>query len=332
MKRFFQKGFLFVSPVLIWWNVELFVLPMDQFTFRVLEAVSIFKMNAYLPKGFYPNIELKKMVAGDLQPTGPRVKYVEWYTDRYGSRTRPEITDSTERFDMVVIGDSTIWGSHLDQKEMFAEVMMRKTGLTMYTYIWDAFATPVFLQDPRFQKAPPRIVVWQLKRGYFYSLREGLEGVARNTPEYTEPLPEAYYPTLILIDRFLKNNMWRYVRSRLGVAGSVDWRPKKTTHDIERLSEEGLEEILKFKERLSERGTKLAILVLPDPVRDFDPLIASLKDHGIPTVGYLPSPEDPQGIGLPDFWSPIDSHWNPHAVEKTADLMIEALGLERVEQ
>jgi len=52
MRRLLARLSLFVSPFLLALCLELFVLPVDVFTFRIWEALSVRKFRSFLPGDF----------------------------------------------------------------------------------------------------------------------------------------------------------------------------------------------------------------------------------------------------------------------------------------
>ncbi len=98
-----SKLLLLLTPLVLWEIIEVFVLPIDYFTFRSWEAMVIGKVNT-LPGPFYPNQNIVKMEAGDQDKDKKPKKEVHWVTDEFGLRNRPNQTLNGQ-YDIVLIGD-----------------------------------------------------------------------------------------------------------------------------------------------------------------------------------------------------------------------------------
>jgi alginate O-acetyltransferase complex protein AlgJ len=144
----------FSIPLMAWIVIELFILPIDFFTFRVWET--LFVRNVKLLSGpFYPGIIIDKVEEGELVPhTEFAVKRkVTWQTDSWGFRNR----NADGHQDIVIIGDSFITGVKLDQEEILTEVMSRKLNKKVYSFApGDANK---YLVTKRFQNDPPEIII-----------------------------------------------------------------------------------------------------------------------------------------------------------------------------
>lgn len=184
-RRVVLRGALLLLPFPLLLFAELFALPIDFFTFRVWEA-ALTTIYRY-PGVFYPNLHVKKAKEyGDHyrlgDPSQVQAKPVEWFTDAYGYRNRPEI-EQREKYDAVVLGDSNIVGSFLDQKDTLTEVMGTRSGRTVYSYSVGSDHISLFFSDPRFaQKSPSLLVVesklgnWNTNNGYLNNFRELPDG------------------------------------------------------------------------------------------------------------------------------------------------------------
>ena len=158
MRRFIYKLILFLSPFLIVLFIELFVLPIDYFTFRVWEAIWVNRNWKILPGPFYPNMKITKVEEGDLAAhTRFAIKSkVEWVTDRYGYRKK---NTDLQRHQIVVIGESNIAGIVLTQEEILSEVLEDQLKVSVYPYA-PVGSINSFLKDERFIENPPDIVIF----------------------------------------------------------------------------------------------------------------------------------------------------------------------------
>src|SRR5438105_2040365 len=120
MRKIILSSLLLALPFLLLFPLEIFVFRIDAFTFRPWEAL---RYVGATDGFFYENIHLKTTEYGIQYRYGqinpPR--HNEWWTDRFGFRNRPQAPDA--RYDIVVVGDSNIVGSYLDQSETIAEVL-----------------------------------------------------------------------------------------------------------------------------------------------------------------------------------------------------------------
>ena len=123
MRKFLFKSNLFLLPFFLALCLELFILPIEFFTFRVWEAIWVRKYGKILHGPFYPNIEITKIEEGDLAAHTRFAikKKVRWMTDRYGYRKQ---NTDLQKHEIVIIGESNIAGSNLTQEDILSEVLV----------------------------------------------------------------------------------------------------------------------------------------------------------------------------------------------------------------
>ncbi len=166
MKKFLAKSTLFLIPFVLAIGIELFVLPIDFFTFRVWEALVIRKYRNILPGEFYPNMEVTKIEEGDLahHTKFTYKRKVKWITDRYGYRKQ---NTNRIKHEVVIIGDSNIAGSGLTQEDILSEVLEKKVKGECLSYI--PCQLRYFLKRKEVQEDPPDIVIISsVERFIFY--------------------------------------------------------------------------------------------------------------------------------------------------------------------
>ena len=131
MRKFLAKSTLFLLPFVLAIGIELFILPIDFFTFRVWEALVIRKYRNSLPGQFYPNMEVTKIEEGDMahHTKFAYKRKVKWITDRYGYRKQ---NTNRSKHQVVIIGDSNIAGSGLTQEDILSEVLEKKLKVGVY--------------------------------------------------------------------------------------------------------------------------------------------------------------------------------------------------------
>jgi len=151
------KLLLFLIPIITGITLELFVFPIDFFTFRVWEAIIKDTDNSLIPGYFYPNMQLDKIEQGDLGHHTPYAvnKSVKWITDRFGYRKR-NITQPPE---ILIIGDSNTAGGALSQEELLSEVLEQKLDKIVYPLA--PADVSAYSEHPYFQENTPGIVIFQ---------------------------------------------------------------------------------------------------------------------------------------------------------------------------
>lgn len=224
MKKFVLKFVLFLLPFSAAIGIELFILPIDIFTFRVWEAVEVMKYRRMFPGLLYPNMEITKIEEGDLAAhTRFAVKKkVKWLTDRYGYRKQ---NTDLEKHKIVIIGESNIAGSGLTQKEILSEVLENQLKVSVYPYA----PAPVggissFLKDDRFIENSADIVVFARIEREILDL-SSLRPVKHNklSSEFKRQIQQnrMIQSFSIQLDRLSKMVMLHYFRASLrrGISG-----------------------------------------------------------------------------------------------------------------
>ncbi len=165
MSKFLARLLLVALPLAALLVVEA-LLPIDAFTFRAWEAlevrsrlvdtraVRLFPWTT-LPGPFLPDARLALVEQGDLGHHTPLAqhRFVSWVTDAWGYRASPAGADP----ELVLVGDSEVVGTGLDQDETIAEVLRTGHGLGAYPYAPSNLAA--FFADRRFSERPPRFLV-----------------------------------------------------------------------------------------------------------------------------------------------------------------------------
>jgi hypothetical protein len=219
MKKFLLKTLLFLSPFVVALGLELFVLPIDFFTFRSYEALIVRKFHNMIPGKFYPNMTLVKEEEGDL---GHHTKYslrrtVEWITDSYGYRKKGS---DRLKYEVVIIGQSETFGACLTQDDMLSEVLQKQLNLGVYPFA--PAGVNAFLREKRFNLHPPKIVIFSCvdKRALFVAepikiqsrgkwvLYKTVQDSFRRLKEYRRVQSIG-----VILDRLCKMNMVHYLRS-----------------------------------------------------------------------------------------------------------------------
>ena len=231
-----MRGGLLLFPFLLWQIVEVLVLPEDTFTFRVWEAALATPYR--YPGSYYPNIHVRKEKEfGDRYRTGNpgevESKPVEWFVDRFGWRNRPEV-EQRPHYDAVLLGDSNIVGSFLDQKDTLSEVMAARSGKTVYSYAVGHDHISLFFNDPRMREKNPDLLVvetrvgtWETNNSYllnFYQRDDGTLDIIDRHEEFENIFYAKHRNFAVekIHSRLLKQPMFYWLQSELALAFHVN--------------------------------------------------------------------------------------------------------------
>lgn len=352
MKKFICRTLLFFLPFYLLLILELFVLPIDHFTFRAWEALVVRKIDWILEGPFYPNMKIHKIEKGDMAPHSAFAvkREVQWQTDRYGYRKR---NTPIKRHEIIIVGDSMAAGGGLTQKEMFSEVLKERLGVSVYLYSPRRLSS--FLKDPRFIRYPPDIVIFETAENQIALLtplseRQKAAKEEGSVVEFFRKSREIpWVQSLgIFLDRAYKNNMLNYFRALLrrkvvpekqrynyragsmlfleGVAANKDI-PKEHI-DAHAQMIEG------YCRAVQERGIRFIFLpvpnketiyhdLLPDPKRPvyLDHLMSEVKKKGVETINLQDAYEREYHKHSTLLYWLDDTHWNAKGVQIAADLM-----------
>lgn len=357
MKRFFLKMFLFSSPFLWLLGIELFVLPIDFFTFRVWEALLIKEFHSILPGHFYPRMVIEKVeTGGDLTHDSSYAipKRVKWITDRFGYRKRDSEGIKPK---IVIIGDSNILSSRLTQEEMLSEVLEERLKVPVYPYA-PVGSINTFLKDLRFIKDPPEVVIlssiereilnmplpkFPKRRQRFLTFYEWRDRIKQT--EWVQAIG-------IFLDRLIKMNMLHSFRVRIGNRPDRHFYHTPTKFgmmfflqgekanqevSIERL-EKSVQTIEAYNQVLRRRGIRFIFLPIPNKETIYyeylpqskkpiflEQLIRNLRKRDIEVVDTQKAFEDAYQNNGTLLYFLDDSHWNERAVQLAADLTVNSI-------
>jgi hypothetical protein len=338
---------LLVLPLMAWQVVELFVLPSDAFAFRFWEGM-VTRQVYLLPGPFYPNRRLDKWTAGDQQPRAPRRKFVRFQSDEFGQRNAPGRGD---QYDVVVIGDSNVVGSHIDEPDTIRAALERECNCRVYAY---GPYLPVnilsFLSDRRFERNPPKWVVLEFRPGDIEArnlpIYDGCrqpqypEGslVGRFCPMHvlptgTQPLVQILdwlgvggrHEVLVLVDRIMKQSAYHAVHARLRLVGPgrPSANPEATAAEVSY----AIEAFRSYQAALAARGTRLLLFSMhnqkPGPA-SVSPWNDELRDAGLRLVSIDTTTTPPELFSR--WWLEDDSHWREESIAFSAALMWRAIG------
>ena len=357
MKKFILKLFLFLFPFIICLGAELFVLPIDFFTFRVWESIVVRKYRNFFSGHFYPNMEITKIEVGDLAPhTRFAVeKNVRWVTDRYGYRKK---NTDLQKHKIVIIGESNIAGSSLSQEEILSEALEARLRGSVYPY------APVgginsFLKDIRFMEHPPDIVIFARIERELLDL-DLLKRVSEKKwiPKLKQRIQ--MNPVIqflgIQLDHLSKMIMLHSIRASLrrSVSPPQPLGPepisspfgplffiqgKTANEDVpQEILDKAIQIIKRYQNAINSRKLRFIFLPIPNKENIFyeslqtpkptflKRLIEGLKREGVETIDTQKAFEEVYEKEGTLLYQTDDTHWNAAAVALTATLIQEAMG------
>ena len=352
VQKLLLKLTLLALPFAVWPLVEVFLLPMNFFTFRIWETISVNTVRL-MSGPFYPNMHLKMVEEGELAPHTPfaKKKLVEWRTDEYGYR------NSDTKHDVLLIGDSNITGAKLSQEETLAAVLEHKIDKDVYSF---APATVNrFLATDRFEADPPELViVSSIERRIPELQAVGASGIGSNVRNFTGNLinsSPALTSLAVTADRISKFGLYHYTLANIDRAtGRREYIAYDNEFFIEGeianrdFSEEEINHIADvlqgYKHVLAERGIRFLFLPIPNKENIYYQLLPSQKKATF--LPRLMAKLDERGVEYVNTQNPFDSlyqqnqvplypaddaHWNHVAVKVAAQLVAEHVNMARNE-
>jgi len=356
MKTFVLKSTLFLLPFILALLIELFVLPIDFFTFRTWEAILVMKYRTFFSGHFYPNMEISRIEEGDLAAHTPFAveKKVRWVTDRYGYRKQ---NTDLQRHQVVIIGESNIAGICLSQDEILSEVLEDRLKVSVYPY------APVgginsFLKNERFMEHSPDVVIFARIERELLDL-DSLKPIRKGSwfSKLKRPLQEnrAIQSLAIALDRISKMAMLHYFRASLrrSISPPKPHAPqfissqygpiffiqgKSANEDVpnEKL-DRAVRMIRSYDKALKRRGIRFIFLPIPNKENIFykglgttkpvflERLISELKRYGVETIDTQKAFEEAFEKNQILLYHTDDTHWNANGVRLTAELLVKAI-------
>lgn len=348
---------LALSIILFIYFIELFVLPINFFTYRAWEAIIVKRFHSVLPGHFYPNMKISMIEEGDL---GRHTKFavkkpVKWETDRYGYRKRDS---NISRYKIVIIGDSNIAGSGLTQEDMLSELLERRLKVKVYP-LTSTEVPPIntFLNDERFVYNPPEIVIVASMERNIAKLNEVQMGSKYVQSSGVKQVLKRYLSSrrslTILLDRIYKNSMCNFFGSRikaklksLVIKSDAENKsapdPKmlfyqgiEANKDIPREEIERIAHIITSYDRIfKSRGIRFIFLPIPNkesvyydylPIKKrpvfLKQLIQRLQAESIEAIDTQRAFEETRRERKILLYHTDDTHWNEHGVELVAGLI-----------
>ncbi|HCC06248.1 TPA: hypothetical protein DEP94_02750 [Candidatus Nomurabacteria bacterium] len=353
-KKFIIRTFLFLIPFFIMSAVEL-ALPVNYFSHRFWESINVYNRagRILLPGPFYPNMKMSMVETGDLGVHTPNevIKNVEWVTNNDGYRTR---LSPNEQYDIVLVGDSLAVGSGLDQKETAAEVLSKSIGKDVYG-MGGILMTEFLHSDYLTVHSPKTIVLVQMERDltdvsnfstkYTYNFISFSHEIAQKIIHtfHLEKLTDVF----VLLDRFLKQNMYHYFRANTQYFFEAkpvikfdnspmlffqgDIANKEVSKQDFNLT---VSKIVEVDKVLKEKGIQLIFVPVPNKETIYwDSLPSKTKPHFIPDLVKALNEKGVKAVNTQDqffkatikenktLYHTDDTHWNAEGVKETMKLV-----------
>ena len=221
------KYILFFLPFIIAICIELFVLPIDYFTFRAWETLSARRSFGILKGPFYPDIVITMTEMGgdlDSQTKCAVKKDVIWITDQYGYR---KANTSSKRFPVVIVGDSNLAGGSLTQDDTLANVLEKRLDRGVYPLAPESLKT--IFEHGLLKQFPPDIIILEsIERNILTcTLKMSKERDFGKLPMWNKillkvQLTRTIQSIAITFDRIFKANMLNYLRARINKTALPD--------------------------------------------------------------------------------------------------------------
>ena len=337
--------------------LEIAILPLDYFTFRAWEGLSVSGKVPLFRGPFYPNRSLARKEEGDLASVqaGGSAKDVVWVTDRFGYRNQG-IERCTE-FPTVVVGDSHVVGTGLTQSDTIGQRFKAHLGPCVFSFAPESPES--LLRKAQFLGLYPRRVIYVVAE--------------RDVKKFSGPVVVGELPgllnsarhriagfktgenILVASDRLIKGNMLGFFHSRIGKALWQESAVARSSASFQRdrnFFHEGLqanrelepEQFAKVLERVrsyfslfEKRGIKLVFVPVPSketiaydqldathPPKFLNQLISTLKHEKLAVVDLLTPYSKSYATGeLPYHLD--DSHWNDIGTRLASEQIIAIL-------
>lgn len=354
MKKFVAKSLLFLLPVILIYAAEIFIIPIQTFCYRGLEALRVYRFTSVLHGYLYPDMNMETTGQGDLglYTSHAVFKKEHWITDPYGYRTEGT---ADEHYDVVILGDSFTLSPGTLQENSLAAVLEKKTGLNVYPYATKYFED--FMTEKRFMDSPPKYLVLERIEDNMDRLKPFPYGTAVGPVSDIDR--KFIKDTFVVADRIYKSVMFRYARSAAkrflerNVLGLGEKLPPTTyvsddgtmlfwggtinlTRTMEKIDDIDVA-IKNYENILREKGIKLIVLPIPSKINVYSEKVAVHKDTGfmeeldgrmaaanIDFVDVKTLYMDARKDGV-ELYFPDDTHWNETGIEITAEAVAEKI-------
>ena len=308
------------------------------------------------PFKFKPDSQVKMEICGDLG----RIKGVKelqawreqtFTTDHWGFRNLGQ----TEKPEVVVAGDSYAAGGGLNDQETITYQMTHLLGEPVYNYAGEAgFAMAEFLADERFQKNPPKILIYA---PVFRAIkpfpltppwnnagwRATAGDIISDLQSFRVRLERDNYLAAVfkkIISRFspqMVSDLSSYIEE-INVQGAPELVISLEIQGLtlspqERQLQVVADDIAAFNDQLKKRGIHFIFAPIPESGTIYPEFFkpssrAKLQDPSFidllfqelakRNIDYIDLRPDFSANRFPYLYLPDDAHWNPRAVEIAA--------------
>lgn len=358
VKKFLIKSFLFLLPFIIAIAVELFILPVNYFTFRPDEATGSHANFAkiLLPGPIYPNLDVYSEEVGEY---GAHTKYAigkatRFTSDQLGYRRQPTAENPADGISspILLIGDSYTMGIGLSQEDLLSVQLQKLVKEDVYPLGFSGMN--YYLSAAYREKERPKIVILEAIEESILQIPL-MDGSSATTwlkrklqTLRFNPIVEKLQPAVVMLDRFFKFVMFRRTKADIdyyltpkkpimcnapetelfgyGPATNLPRPADKIDNFVK-----GLKMVNSI---LKQRGIRFIFLPIPQKENIYweclsekikatflPELIGKLKAAGIETVDIQPvfSKEFAEHHTL--LYQPDDDHWSPTGVAITSEIL-----------
>ncbi len=279
-----------------------------------------------------------------------RYRHQTFTTDSTGFRNQEPSPGTT--FPIVLVGDSNMAGSSLSDKETFGQVLGETLNIPVYNFAPSGILS--FLADDRFQKNPPKVVVWEAiertisadafkpfsalpAKARFIKNKVATKKLPMNQPKFTEYWSKELFHEIA----------WRLSGHHENVISHIDKNSGMLFYQLgvqilqqdanHRGLDDVVEGIVRIHQLLADRGINLIFFPLPDKeniyqellpeeYRPFEhpvyieKLIATLRNQGISTIDLYGPFRSAASLFLhsrresDSLYFLDDTHWNANGV------------------
>jgi hypothetical protein len=328
------KLLVLLTPIALLLVINI-ALPLNTFSFRVLEALLVYSRNSVLTGPFYPYQSISMTEEGDLGHGTPFAlkRKISWTIDQFGYRKG--VVPSDQKPSIVVVGDSMVAGGRLDQKETFTEVLEELTGRIVYPYAPGTL--DAFLSEYRFIVDLPRVVIFeQVEREISSNRRLIPVAVSKNNANSNVTVKIA-----IAADRAKKGEIFRYLLSKLAshpsplrYNGMLFLQGDEANRSIGQESiERVIETIVTYRDEIEKKGMRFIYMPVPNKETiyyDYLPnemypsflreVIKGLRNRGVAIVDLVSAFEKARGDGIVPY-EIDDTHWSSEGVRIAAEIL-----------
>jgi hypothetical protein len=349
LRRYLGHLALFLLPVAILVVAEQVALHRGWLTFRVWEQLVILPATIHpappFPGPFYPRQTLTRSEQGDLGFHTPLAasRQVTWKTDRYGYRNEDTAIPPT----VVVVGDSMIAGSSLDQSEILSTRLEQELGVPVVNLA--PTSVRAFFSETRFFDHKPSAVLFGISERQLEQTRS-CEGPPPSPSEHVGDgaLDWLAAEWWVARDRQKKEPFRHWAESRLYNLRLTSFvgRDRRTlfhrgdsVHTTDpALIDQGTRNLASCGALLVANGIAYLPFIVPDKETIYWDLLPSHKKSGnyrraldglkaarLPLID-LDAAFSAERQRSPEPLYPRDeSHWSPRAVSLTSRILAEAL-------